>query len=76
MELEALGDPLKKEVSRIHKKIDAVSKELKPLGVVVQKKEKKYRDVLDLFNEKSKEKVQLINRLVEVRRTLLVESTK
>lgn len=65
-ELEALGDPLKKEVSQVRKKIDAVSKELKPLGVAVQKKEKEYRDVLDLFNEKNKEKVQLINRLVEL----------
>ncbi|CAI9097802.1 OLC1v1034299C3 [Oldenlandia corymbosa var. corymbosa] len=39
-ELEALADPMKKEVSLVRKKIDAVNKELKPLGQTCQKKVK------------------------------------
>ncbi|GFY97803.1 transcriptional activator [Actinidia rufa] len=65
-ELDALSDPMKKEVSLVRKKIDAVNKELKPLGQTCQKKEKEYKDALDTFNEKNKEKVQLINRLMEL----------
>lgn len=37
-ELEALADPMKKEVSTVRKRIDAVNKELKPLGQTCQKK--------------------------------------
>lgn len=37
-ELEALADPMRKEVSLVRKKIDAVNKELKPLGHTCQKK--------------------------------------
>ncbi|KAA8518611.1 hypothetical protein F0562_016085 [Nyssa sinensis] len=65
-ELEALADPMKKEVALVRKKIDAVNKELKPLGQSCQKKEKEYKDALDAFNEKNKEKVQLITRLMEL----------
>lgn len=65
-ELESLGDPMKKEVSLVRKKIDAVNKELKPLGVNCQKKEREYKEALETFNEKNKEKVQLITRLMEL----------
>ncbi|KAE9455750.1 hypothetical protein C3L33_12348, partial [Rhododendron williamsianum] len=65
-ELEGLADPMKKEVSLVRKKIDAVNKELKPLGLNCQKKEKEYKDALDAFNDKNKEKVQMITRLMEV----------
>ncbi|GAB4833450.1 hypothetical protein Ancab_031693 [Ancistrocladus abbreviatus] len=65
-ELEALSDPMRKEVAHVRKKIDTVNKELKPLGVTVQKKEREYKDALDAFNDKNKEKVQLINKLVEL----------
>lgn len=65
-ELEALADPMRKDVSMVRKRIDVVNKELKPLGTNVQKKEKEYKDALDAFNEKNKEKVQLINKLVEL----------
>uniref|UniRef100_A0A5B6ZZD2 Putative structural maintenance of chromosomes protein 1A n=1 Tax=Davidia involucrata TaxID=16924 RepID=A0A5B6ZZD2_DAVIN len=65
-ELEGLADPMKKEVSVVRKRIDAINKELKPLGQSCQKKEKEYKDVLEAFNEKNKEKVQLITRLMEV----------
>jgi len=37
-ELEALADPMRKEVAHVRKKIDTVNKELKPLGATVQKK--------------------------------------
>ncbi|XP_057534326.1 uncharacterized protein LOC130812759 isoform X1 [Amaranthus tricolor] len=65
-ELEALADPMRKEVSLVRKRIDTVNKELKPLGTTVQKKEKEYKEALDAFNDKNKEKVQLINKLVEL----------
>ena len=65
-ELEALADPMRKEVALVRKKIDSVNKELKPLGHTVQKKEKEYKDALDAFNEKNKEKVQLITKLMEL----------
>ncbi|KAI3471847.1 hypothetical protein Pfo_030624 [Paulownia fortunei] len=65
-ELDALADPMKKEVSVVRKKIDAVNKELKPLGQTCQKKEREYKEALEAFNEKNKEKVQLITRLMEL----------
>jgi chromosome segregation ATPase len=65
-ELEGLADPMKKEVSLVRKKIDAVNKELKPLGLTCQKKEKEYKEALDAFSDKNKEKVQLITRLMEL----------
>ncbi|OIT20191.1 PREDICTED: uncharacterized protein LOC109220522 [Nicotiana attenuata] len=65
-ELEALADPKKKDVQIVRKKIDAVNKELKPLGQTCQKKEKEYKEALEAFNEKHKEKVQLITRLMEL----------
>ncbi|XP_076946636.1 uncharacterized protein LOC143618230 isoform X1 [Bidens hawaiensis] len=72
-ELEALTDPMKKEVTLVRKKIDLVNKELKPLGHNCQKKEREYKEALDAFNEKNKEKVQLITRLME---QLVSESEK
>lgn len=65
-ELEAFGDPMRKEVSQVRKRIDAIDKELKPLGATAQKKEREYNEALEAFNEKNKVKVQLINRLVEL----------
>ncbi|GFY93432.1 ankyrin repeat 30A-like protein [Actinidia rufa] len=65
-ELEGLADPMKKEVAVVRKKIDAINKELKPLGQTCQKKEREYKEALEAFNEKNKEKVQLITRLMEL----------
>ncbi|CAK9311883.1 unnamed protein product [Citrullus colocynthis] len=65
-ELEGMTDPMRKEVSFIRKKIDLVNKELKPLGLTCQKKEREYKEVLDLFNEKNKEKSQLVTKLMEL----------
>lgn len=65
-ELEAMADPTRKEVAAIRKKIDAVNRELKPLGQSCLKKEKEYKEALEAFNEKNKEKAQLINKLMEL----------
>ncbi|KAI9090728.1 hypothetical protein K1719_028581 [Acacia pycnantha] len=65
-ELEALADPMRKEVAVVRKRIDSVNKELKPLGHTCQKKEKEYKEALEAFNEKNREKVQLITRLMEL----------
>ncbi|KAH7542006.1 uncharacterized protein LOC107410524 [Ziziphus jujuba] len=71
-ELEALTDPMRKDVAMVRKKIDMVNKELKPLGLSCQKKEKEYKDALEAFNEKNKEKAELVSKLVE----LVTESEK
>ncbi|CAH1452471.1 unnamed protein product [Lactuca virosa] len=65
-ELEGLEDPRRKEVTSVRKKIDLVNKELKPLGLSCHKKEKEYREALEAFNEKTKEKAQLVARLMEL----------
>ncbi|XP_010558988.1 PREDICTED: uncharacterized protein LOC104827507 isoform X2 [Tarenaya hassleriana] len=65
-ELESLADPMRKEVSVVRKKIDTMNKELKPLGATVQKKEREYKEALDAFNEKNREKAQLITKLMEL----------
>ncbi|KAG5383732.1 hypothetical protein IGI04_035202, partial [Brassica rapa subsp. trilocularis] len=66
-ELEGLAEPMRKEVALARKKIDSVNKELKPLGHTVQKKEREYKEALEAFNEKNREKVQLITKLTETR---------
>ncbi|KAK6138424.1 hypothetical protein DH2020_027834 [Rehmannia glutinosa] len=65
-ELEALSDPMRKEVANIRKKIDFINRDLKPLGLTCQKK------ALEAFNEKNREKGQLVAKLVE----LVAESEK
>ncbi|CAH8379402.1 unnamed protein product [Eruca vesicaria subsp. sativa] len=65
-ELEGFADPMRKEVTLIRKKIDSLDKEIKPLGNTVQKKETEYKDALEAFNEKNKEKVELITKLQEL----------
>ncbi|MBA0830254.1 hypothetical protein Goarm_014797 [Gossypium armourianum] len=57
---------MRKEVAVVRKKIDTVNKELKPLGHTCQKKEREYKEALEAFNEKNKEKVQLITKLMEL----------
>ncbi|EOA21674.1 hypothetical protein CARUB_v10002097mg [Capsella rubella] len=65
-ELEGFADPMRKEVTMVRKKIDSLDKELRPLGNTVQKKETEYKDALEAFNEKNKEKVELITKLQEL----------
>lgn len=65
-ELEALQDPMRKEVAFVRKRIDTVNRELRPLGVNCQKKEKEYKEALETFNEKNKEKAQLVAKLMEM----------
>ncbi|CAA0824268.1 Family of unknown function (DUF662 [Striga hermonthica] len=66
-ELEALHDPMRKDVAMIRKRVDLINRDLKLLGVNCQKKEKEYRDALEAFNEKNREKGELIGKLVQVR---------
>ncbi|KAM7280525.1 hypothetical protein ACFE04_007659 [Oxalis oulophora] len=65
-ELEALSDPMRKDVAILRKKVDIVNKELKPLGQSCQKKEREYKEALEAFNEKHKEKSQLLSKLMEL----------
>lgn len=65
-ELEALTDPMRKDISMIRKKIDSVNKELKPLGQSCQKKEREFREAVEAFNEKNREKAQLVAKLAEM----------
>ncbi|XP_050109606.1 uncharacterized protein LOC126588548 isoform X1 [Malus sylvestris] len=65
-ELEALTDPMRKELAIIRKRIDVIHKELKPLGLSCQRKEKEYKEALEALNEKSREKSQLVSKLMEV----------
>ncbi|KAI3427718.1 RAB6-interacting golgin [Psidium guajava] len=71
-DLEELADPLRKEVATVRKKIDVVIRELKPLGQSCHKKEKEFKEAMEAFNEKSKEKALLMATLME----LLSESEK
>ena len=43
-ELEGLADPMRKDVAVVRKKIDQINKELRPLGVSCQKKEREYKE--------------------------------
>ncbi|KAJ0238938.1 RAB6-interacting golgin [Hirschfeldia incana] len=71
-ELEALTDPMRKEVSAIRKRVDAINRELKPLGQSCQRKEREFKEALEAYNEKNKEKAMYISKLVE----LVTESEK
>nr|GMD64617.1 structural maintenance of chromosomes protein 1A [Ipomoea batatas] len=64
--LEGFVDPAGKEAAMVRKKIDVVTRELKSLGQSCQRKEKEYKETLDAFNGKSKEKAQLITKLMEL----------
>ncbi|GMI89001.1 hypothetical protein like AT2G27740 [Hibiscus trionum] len=65
-ELDALIDPMRKEVAILRKKVDTVSRELKPLGQTCQRKEREYKESLEAFNDKNKEKAQLVTKLMEL----------
>uniref|UniRef100_A0A0D9W4K9 RAB6-interacting golgin n=1 Tax=Leersia perrieri TaxID=77586 RepID=A0A0D9W4K9_9ORYZ len=65
-ELEGMADPARKEVEVIRKRIDVVNRQLKPLGKTCVKKEKEYKEILEAYNEKNKEKALLVNRLIEL----------
>ncbi|KAL8130094.1 hypothetical protein V2J09_019249 [Rumex salicifolius] len=65
-ELEALQDPMRKEVAIVRKRTDTVNRELKLLTLNCHKKEREYNEALAEFNDKSKEKAQLVAKLVEL----------
>ncbi|KAF3578435.1 hypothetical protein DY000_02034556 [Brassica cretica] len=71
-ELESLTDPMRKEISAIRKRVDAINRELKPLGQSWQKKEKEFKEALEAYNDKNKEKAMFVSKLVE----LVTESEK
>ncbi|KAL1204170.1 hypothetical protein V5N11_026667 [Cardamine amara subsp. amara] len=71
-ELEALTDPMRKEISAIRKRVDAINRELKPLGQSCQRKEREFKEALEAYNEKNKEKALFVSKLVE----LVTESEK
>ncbi|CAK9134781.1 unnamed protein product [Ilex paraguariensis] len=65
-ELEMLTDPMRKEVAIVRKKIDVINRDLKSLGQSCQKKEREYKEALQVFHEKNNEKAQLTTTLVEM----------
>ncbi|KAH0723398.1 hypothetical protein KY285_005954 [Solanum tuberosum] len=70
-ELETLADPMKKDVSTVRKRIDIVNRVKTPWTDLPEEGvggrfEKEYKEALEAFNEKHKEKVQLISRLMEL----------
>ncbi|KAK6138038.1 hypothetical protein DH2020_028234 [Rehmannia glutinosa] len=65
-ELEVLTDPMRKEVAIVRKKIDLANRDLKSLGNICQKKEKEYKEAMEVFQEKNNEKAQLTTTLVEL----------
>ncbi|KAJ0255263.1 RAB6-interacting golgin [Hirschfeldia incana] len=71
-ELEIMGDPMRKEVGMVRKKIDMANRDIKSLSQSCQKKEKEYKETLEAFNEKNKEKTHLVSMLME----LLAESER
>ncbi|XP_057805735.1 uncharacterized protein LOC131020738 [Salvia miltiorrhiza] len=71
-ELESVTDPMRKEVAAICKRVELVNRDVKSLGVHCQKKEKEYKESVEAFNEKNKEKGQLLAKLAE----LMSESEK
>ncbi|VVB02309.1 unnamed protein product [Arabis nemorensis] len=71
-ELEIMGDPMRKEVGMLRKKIDMANRDIKSLSQNCQKKEKEYKEIQDAFDEKNKEKAHLVSILME----LLTESER
>ncbi|KAL3838219.1 hypothetical protein ACJIZ3_022810 [Penstemon smallii] len=65
-ELEVFTDPMRKEVATVRKRIDMANRDLKSLGQICQKKEKEYKEAMEAFQEKNKEKAQLTSTLVEM----------
>ncbi|KAG6417309.1 hypothetical protein SASPL_119463 [Salvia splendens] len=65
-ELDSVTDPMRKEVAAICKKVEIVNRDVKILGINCQKKEKEYRESAEAFDEKKKEKAQLLAKLAEL----------
>ncbi|KAG7569372.1 RAB6-interacting golgin [Arabidopsis thaliana x Arabidopsis arenosa] len=70
--LEIMGDPMRKEVGMVRKKIEMANREIKSLSQSCQKKEKEYKEIQEAFDEKNKEKAHLVSILME----LLAESER
>ncbi|AEC09237.1 unnamed protein product [Arabidopsis thaliana] len=70
--LEIMGDPMRKEVGMVRKKIEMANREIKSLSQSCQKKEREYKEIHEAFDEKNKEKAHLVSILME----LLAESER
>ncbi|XVE68623.1 hypothetical protein DITRI_Ditri09bG0083400 [Diplodiscus trichospermus] len=66
-ELELLSDPSRKEIAMVRKKIDMANSDLKLLEQNCQNKETEYKEALEAFDEKKKEKAKLVTSLMEIR---------
>lgn len=93
---------MRKEISAIRKRVDAINRELKPLGQSCQRKvnecgfgifvnlifladssdhwlflllqEREFKEALEAYNEKNKEKAMFVSKLVEVKHSCLHSS--
>ncbi|KAG8380608.1 hypothetical protein BUALT_Bualt06G0033400 [Buddleja alternifolia] len=65
-ELEVLNDPMRKDVVTVRKRLDLATRDLKSLAQLYQKKEKEYKEAMEAFQEKSKEKAQLTTALLQL----------
>nr|GEX21394.1 hypothetical protein [Tanacetum cinerariifolium] len=65
-ELEVLTDPVRKELATVRKKVDAVNRELRSLGISCQKKEKEYKEASEALHQKNEERNQLTVALTEL----------
>ncbi|KAK6156305.1 hypothetical protein DH2020_010553 [Rehmannia glutinosa] len=65
-ELEVFTDPMRKDVTTVRRRLDTTNRDLKSLAQICQKKEKEYKEAMEAFQEKSKEKAQLTTALVEL----------
>ncbi|GFP93059.1 hypothetical protein PHJA_001450200 [Phtheirospermum japonicum] len=65
-ELEVFTDPMRKDVTTVRRRLDTANRDLKSLAQICQKKEREYKEALETFQEKSKEKAQLTTALVEM----------
>ncbi|XP_051143484.1 uncharacterized protein LOC127259911 [Andrographis paniculata] len=65
-ELEVFTDPMRKEVSVVRKKLDTANNDIKSLTLICQKKEKEYKEAMEAFQDKCKEKAQLTTALIQL----------
>eukprot|EP00270_Netrium_digitus_P019484 TRINITY_DN768_c0_g1_i3.p1 TRINITY_DN768_c0_g1~~TRINITY_DN768_c0_g1_i3.p1 ORF type:complete len:240 (-),score=65.20 TRINITY_DN768_c0_g1_i3:249-968(-) len=65
-ELESIEDPTRRDVSELRRKIEVVDKELRPLKAICDRKEKELKEAVQLYNEKSQKKTELVGKLFEI----------
>ncbi|CAH1430809.1 unnamed protein product [Lactuca virosa] len=65
-DIKLLTDPTRKDVIIVRKKIDMANRELRSLGQSCHKKEKEYREAMEVLHQKNVERNQLTITLVEL----------